>query len=55
MEAENKLMRQNLDQIKGKLLLSDLAMLSISLLPWLGKHSYLGFAGLTNYFSIAGR
>ena len=55
VEAENKLMRKNLYQIKGKLHLRDLALLFVSFSPWIGKHSYLGFAGLTNYFSIAGR
>ena len=55
MEAENTIMRKKLEQLDGKLLLRDLDLLSISFYPWLGKHSYLGFAGLTNYFSIAGR
>ena len=55
VEAENTIMSKNLDQIKGKLLSCDLATLSIYFTPWLGKHSYLGSAGSTNYFSIAGR
>ena len=45
-------MRNNLEQIKGKSFLSDPALLSIFFSSWLGKHSFLGSAGSTYYFSI---